>query len=187
MPRYDVPRAAEGPLRLVQLLVNSVDHEHGREWVPDPAALGRWLEERGLDVRTHPTRTDLEHTYALREALRSLLRANNGGAVDPAAVAVVNETARRGRLELRLGADGGAAVEVDGTGGDGALARIVGVVFEAMRDGSWTRLKACRRCKWVFWDTSKNRSGSWCSMQLCGNRAKTRAYRRRRAATGGPP
>jgi predicted RNA-binding Zn ribbon-like protein len=31
-----------------------------------------------------------------------------------------------------------------------------------------------------FYDYSPNRSAAWCSMQLCGNRAKTRAYRRRR-------
>jgi predicted RNA-binding Zn ribbon-like protein len=48
-----------------------------------------------------------------------------------------------------------------------------------MLDGSWSRLKACRQCGWAFYDYSRNRSGSWCSMQLCGNRTKTRAYRRR--------
>jgi len=34
MPRYDLPNAAPEPLRLVQLFVNSLDHEHGREWLP---------------------------------------------------------------------------------------------------------------------------------------------------------
>ena len=184
MPRYDVPRAAEGPLRLVQLLVNSVDREHGREWLPDPDALGRWLDERGLAAGVSPTAGDLERAHALREALRALLRANNGTPLDPTAVAVVNDVARRGGLELRLRTDGTGGVVVGGRGVDGSLARIVGVVLEAMRDGSWSRLKACRNCMWVFWDTSKNRSGSWCSMQLCGNRTKTRAYRRRRAAAG---
>jgi predicted RNA-binding Zn ribbon-like protein len=50
-----------------------------------------------------------------------------------------------------------------------------------MLDGSWSRLKACRNCCWSFYDYSPNRSATWCSMQLCGNRKKTRAYRRRRA------
>jgi predicted RNA-binding Zn ribbon-like protein len=54
-----------------------------------------------------------------------------------------------------------------------------------MVDGSWSRLKACRNhgCRWAFYDYSRNRSASWCSMQLCGNRTKTRTYRRRRGAT----
>ena len=48
-----------------------------------------------------------------------------------------------------------------------------------MADGTWRRLKACREdtCQWAFYDRSKNRSGTWCSMAVCGNRAKARAYR----------
>jgi predicted RNA-binding Zn ribbon-like protein len=50
-----------------------------------------------------------------------------------------------------------------------------------MSDGSWSRLKCCRNhdCRWSFYDYSKNRSATWCSMQICGNRTKTRAYRQR--------
>ncbi|MGH2778535.1 MAG: CGNR zinc finger domain-containing protein, partial [Actinomycetota bacterium] len=33
--------------------------------------------------------------------------------------------------------------------------------------------------KAAFYDHSKNRSGKWCTMRVCGNRAKTRAYRER--------
>ena len=78
-------------------------------------------------------------------------------------------------------------VGIDGDGGvgvsaDDALGRIVAVAVTAMLDGTWPRLKVCRNCGWSFYDYSKNRSASWCSMQLCGNRAKTRAYRKRRLA-----
>lgn len=61
------------------------------------------------------------------------------------------------------------------------LGPIVAVAFEAMLDGSWRRLKACPQCGWAFYDYSKNRSATWCSMSICGNRLKTRAYRRRHA------
>jgi predicted RNA-binding Zn ribbon-like protein len=38
-------------------------------------------------------------------------------------------------------------------------------------------------CRWLFLDTSKNRSRQWCSMQSCGNRHKARRhYQRLRAA-----
>jgi predicted RNA-binding Zn ribbon-like protein len=42
-------------------------------------------------------------------------------------------------------------------------------------------LKACRNadCHWIFYDATKNRSGAWCEMGLCGNRAKARSYRER--------
>ncbi len=66
-------------------------------------------------------------------------------------------------------------------GVDGAIGRVLAVAFTAMSGGTWSRLKACRNhgCRWAFYDYSRNRSASWCSMQLCGNRTKTRSYRRR--------
>ena len=53
----------------------------------------------------------------------------------------------------------------------------------AQADGAWERLKACRQetCGWLFYDASRNRSSNWCSMQVCGGREKSRAYRRRHA------
>jgi predicted RNA-binding Zn ribbon-like protein len=50
-----------------------------------------------------------------------------------------------------------------------------------MHDGSWSRLKACRddACAWAFHDTSRSRTRTWCSMQVCGNREKARSFRAR--------
>jgi len=162
-PRYDVPKAAPEPLLQVQRFLNSVDLEHELDWLPD------WLAERGLDG-------ELERARALREALRVLVLANNGAALEEPAVARVNTAAAR--LPLQLGTDG--RLHVGAT--DDALDGIVAIVLEAMLDGSWGRLKACRNCCWSFYDYSPNRSATWCSMQLCGNRKKTRAYRSRRRA-----
>ena len=63
---------SEGPLRLVQLFVNTIDVEHGREWWPTPRALELWISERALPA-ARPTTADLEHARDLREALRALL------------------------------------------------------------------------------------------------------------------
>ena len=40
------------------------------------------------------------------------------------------------------------------------------------------RLHACASdtCRWLFLDTSKNRTRRWCDMKTCGNRAKARRY-----------
>ncbi|MEU4242496.1 CGNR zinc finger domain-containing protein [Actinoplanes sp. NPDC026619] len=53
-----------------------------------------------------------------------------------------------------------------------------------MAGGGWNRLKLCSAadCRWAFYDTSRNGGGRWCSMEACGNRNKTRAYRRRNGA-----
>jgi len=74
--------------------------------------------------------------------------------------------------------------EARARGVDGALGAVVALVLTARADGSLARLKACRRdvCHWVFYDRSRNHSSHWCAMAVCGNRTKTRAYRRRRAA-----
>ncbi|HEX9031302.1 MAG TPA: CGNR zinc finger domain-containing protein [Streptosporangiaceae bacterium] len=37
-------------------------------------------------------------------------------------------------------------------------------------------------CHWAFYDRSPTSSGCWCSMAVCGSRAKSRAYRRRAAS-----
>jgi predicted RNA-binding Zn ribbon-like protein len=78
--------------------------------------------------------------------------------------------------------DGEARLEPARRDVDGALADLVGIVHTAMADGTWSRLKACRRdvCQWLFYDRSRNRSAVWCQMAVCGNRIKTKAYRERR-------
>ncbi len=46
-----------------------------------------------------------------------------------------------------------------------------------------TRVKQCSGadgCDWLFYDTSKNGSRRWCSMEGCGSRAKMRRYNARR-------
>lgn len=185
-PRYDVPNAAPPPLRLVQEFVNTTDREHGREWLGSTSELAAWLRARALigpHVGVRPS--DLARAVELREALRDWLVANNTGDDGAAALAVLNRAAVRTRLGVEFD-DDGVALRTRARGVDRALGQIVALVADAVRDGSWDRLKACRNCRWAFYDYSRNRSATWCSMQLCGNRLKTRAYRRRTATPPRP-
>lgn len=182
-PRYDVPNAAPDPLRTVQAFVNTTDLEHRRERLVTPDDLGGFLAERGLsDAQTAVTFAGLRRARELREALRALLVANSGGPEPAAALEVLNAEARRARLTLQFPAPAVAEVVVLAAGTDAALGRILAIAAASMHDGSWPRLKACPNCRWAFYDHSRNRSATWCSMTLCGNRLKTRAYRRRRRA-----
>jgi predicted RNA-binding Zn ribbon-like protein len=183
-PRYDVPNAAPPPLRLIQELVNTTDLEHSREWLPDAAALRRWLAERKLPGAGTAGTDDLDRTLRLREALRALLLRNGGGKLDPKAPRSLNDVAEEARIRLRFGSDGIATLEPAAGDVGAAHGRMLVIVYGAMADGSFTRLKACPQCRWAFYDYSKNRSATWCSMQLCGNRRKTRAYRARQRAEG---
>lgn len=65
-------------------------------------------------------------------------------------------------------------------------ARLLAVALNAVADGHWHRLRACPDCQWVFYDSSRNASRTWCAMTSagpsrrgCGSIAKTRAYRAR--------
>jgi predicted RNA-binding Zn ribbon-like protein len=179
VPRYDVPKAAPQPLRLVQSFVNTVDLENKREWLGDPGALAAWARERRLvPTRTKFTNRDLERALELREAFRLLLAANRDRKADAAAFGLLARAADSAHLSVVF-ADGAPKLESRAAGIDGLCGQLVSVAVTAMLDGSWERLKACRNCRWAFFDESKNRSARWCSMSLCGNRLKTRAYRRR--------
>jgi predicted RNA-binding Zn ribbon-like protein len=174
---------APGSLAIVQAFVNTVDREHGPDLLDDAAGLEEWLERHLLPARVGSG--DLERARELREALRSLLLANNGEPRDPDAQAVLERAGRRCGLEAAFPPDGAALVPT-ARGVDGALGRILAAAFAAMLDGSWQRLKACPRevCGWAFYDRSTNASATWCSMRVCGGRVKAGAYYRRRRAAG---
>lgn len=178
-----MPKAAPQPLRLVQEFVNTVDLENDREWLATPADLLAWGRDRGLiEPEASSLRAqDLRRARGLREALRTLIRANNVKVPVGEARAVLANAAIRAGFTIRF--DSGTPELVPrATGVDGLLGRILAVTYVALVDGSWARLKGCRNCRWAFFDESKNRSARWCSMTLCGNRLKTRAYRRRRTS-----
>ena len=179
MPRYDVPNAAPEPLRLVQQFVNTVDKVHGQEWLATPEELLKWFAERGVEVG-RASAGDLRRARELRESLRVLLYANNGGPLDDGSVAAFNREVIAARVIPVLESGRTVRLVPERGGVDGALGHVLAVALEAMVAGDWRRLKVCRHCSWAFYDYSKNRSGAWCSMLLCGNRSKTRAYRGRR-------
>jgi len=162
-------------LRLVQRFLNTSDHEYGNEWIGTPKAFSSWLGEHDTSV-ARVTRTDVARAHAVREALRTLVIGGDAAG----ACALLDEEARRATLCVSFGGSGSLVASRSGV--DGFLARVFAVVHDAMRDGTWQRLKACPNCHWAFWDESKNRSATWCSMELCGNRLKTKRYRSRRAA-----
>jgi predicted RNA-binding Zn ribbon-like protein len=186
---HDHPKAAPDELDHIRQLVNTLDIETGKEQLGDPQALGEWLGERNLLPDGEPplNDADVRQTQSMREALRKLLLAHNGAPLDPAAVDEVNAAAKSAELVVRFDAHGHAALSPVRPGIDGALGRLLAIVFRSMADGTWERLKACRddSCEWAFYDWSKNRSGAWCDMAVCGNRAKARAYRERRPRGAG--
>ena len=175
---------APGALRLVEAFVNTVNHERAVDAIATDAGLRGWLVEFGLDRACGTIGSgDVAAAGEVREAIRALLRTNAGAALDPAAVAVLDRAADRTAMTLRFGA-GGSRIVARGLGIDAVLGLLLGIVHDAIHDGSFGRLRSCRneRCAWAFYDRSRNLSASWCSMAICGNRMKIRSYRSRKAA-----
>lgn len=179
---------APGELELVRQFVNTLDIEAGTEALSTPEALGTWLSEAGLShAKLEPTVAELRRAVRLREALRETLVAHSEpSCTEPAdAWRALDEAARRARLHVRFDPGGSALVEPEAEGVDAALGRLLAIVQGAIAQDTWRRLKACRlhTCEWAFYDHTKNRSGAWCNMAVCGNRAKARTYRERHAGS----
>jgi predicted RNA-binding Zn ribbon-like protein len=175
-------KAAPAQLALIEDFVNTFDLEDGDEAFPIPSALADWLAERGLAAPGEALdHEDLARALAVREALRALLLANNGGELDSGALATLNAAADRARLTVAIDDAGQARVEPRAAGIDRAFGALLGIVARAQADGTWERMKACpwHTCHVAFYDHSRNRSRTWCSMAVCGNRAKAQTYRRR--------
>jgi predicted RNA-binding Zn ribbon-like protein len=175
----DTREVAPGSLALVEEFLRS------RNAVTSAADLGRWCADRDLTADAAPGPADVtaeayERALRLREALRSLMLANNGGPADPDAAALVNAEIEACGLRPEVAADGsGLRWRHSETGLRAAL--LTGVVT-AMADGTWPRMKACAAddCGYVFYDRTRNKSGRWCDVAGCGANARMRAYRRRR-------
>jgi predicted RNA-binding Zn ribbon-like protein len=178
-------KTAPQPLYLVQRFVNSVDLETGDDELSGPEALRAWLVERGLMQPGESVGdADLRRAVDVREGLRAVLLANNGLPLDEGKVERLDRAVRHAgvRVRFRPGRDPELIPEAGGF--DGALARLMAIVAAAVEHGRWERLKACPRegCAWAFFDRSKNRSGRWCKMEVCGNLEKARTFRERRRA-----
>ncbi len=175
---------APGELELVRAFCNSVDIEAGREELTDARALARWLRRHGLiGARDRVGDEELARALALREALRDVLAAHSGLAVDERSLRIVNAASAAAPVAVVIDPDCASELRPAARGFDGAIARLFAIIARADAEGTWRRLKACTAddCRWVFYDHSRNRSSSWCDMAVCGNRAKARAFRERRA------
>jgi predicted RNA-binding Zn ribbon-like protein len=198
---------APGDLATLQAFVNTLDIEQGTDALATPTGLGRWFQDAGLatDAGEQAGPRDLSLAIDLREALRGVLRshvthkagrgpaagadarikpAGPAGRTHPAGtdpVVALAAVAAAMRAGIHAEPDGRVVVVPADSGTRAALTRLLLIAAEAGTAGTWPRLKVCGAddCQWAFYDRSPTRSGCWCSMQICGSRAKSRAYRNR--------
>jgi hypothetical protein len=159
-------------IRIVEEFLNTLDERtfsrHGTahtggETLSSPGALASWLASHGLiPPGTRLREADLTAALALRSALRFPEAAPNG-------------------LPLHLAPDPAGGLRLVAQTGTPGLDPIVETTARYVARGQWHRLKLCAApdCRWAFYDTSRSGAGRWCSMAACGNRHKTRMYRKR--------
>ncbi|MGJ5827470.1 CGNR zinc finger domain-containing protein [Streptomyces ossamyceticus] len=160
---------APGGLALVESLVNTLDLESGADALDTPE--GR--------ARLALTATeDLADVRELRESLRAVCLAH-AGHPPHRAVTPLGDLLAAAPLVVAVRADDGSASLRPAADPSPLLARVAAAVAEALTAGTWQRLKACEAadCHWAYYDRSPAGRGRWCSMQVCGARAKMRRYR----------
>jgi len=149
----------EGDAQLVVMFLNTYDVETGRDELSSKEAWDAWAAFHDL-----PRAGPLSTARAARHALRGAAGDGQGDA-------------RRFAVDVLVGVIDG----VPQTVAPDAAAAVLAAAARVAEAGRWSRIKLCaaESCRWAFVDESRNRSRTWCSMEVCGNRAKARSFRAR--------
>lgn len=169
---------------MVVEFLNSRHQAVGTDELETTEQMRRWLARHRLAApQADYSEAERRHLCEVREALVALVAANAGAGVPRRPVTILNEAARRVRLGVRLHPEDGYRLMAEGVGVDRPVGDLLVRVMGAMAAGTWQRLKLCANpdCERAYVDLSRNRSGRWCSMAVCGNRMKGRSYRRRQS------
>jgi predicted RNA-binding Zn ribbon-like protein len=176
------------------------------EWIGDGAGLLDWLRQAGLvapaeleeiAARARPGEFDRVAGQAreLREWFRAFVRDHAGR---PIGAEAMTELAPLERLLERDEAYMQVVVHADGHGHrhlalatkrrwrapESLLIPIGEAIARVVVEADFTHVKACEghRCTLMFVDQTRGRARRWCSMGVCGNRAKVTAHRKRKKA-----
>lgn len=128
----------------------------------------------------------------LREAIRSLAVATiEKRAPDTASVTTLNGFLARPAASHALARRGERLVATIEPLRNDAASSLYPIAVAALRlftERDPRHLKKCAnpRCVLLFYDATKSHTRRWCSMGLCGNRAKVAAFARRRRGEAAP-
>lgn len=171
------------------------------DWIADGEGLLRWLAQAklvppevldALKARAKPG--ELDHVAGqardLREWFRGFVRKHMGKPLTPRALKELESLNRllesdEGTSRIVLHHDDGDAFALERTRRWRSAASLLLPIGEAMAkvvcEESFSDIKACEgpACTLLFADHTRARARRWCSMAVCGNRAKQAAHRSR--------
>ncbi len=179
-------KRAPEPLDLVQRFVNTRNRLRDYDLLGDVGEAARWLSDEGFSLDEGISIEELQRILALREAIRAILAAHTLGASGDSNRAAVelDKICETSRMRASFAPEGRPQLLTASGAVEGFVEALLVAAIQAQHAGIWRRLKACANedCRWVFYDKSKNHSGNWCVMEICGSRAKMHTYRQRRAS-----
>jgi len=172
------------------------------DWISDGEGLLRWLEQAQLvpsdvldTMRKQAEPGELDRVAAqarnLREWFRTFVRQHKGKplkASDLAELEPLNRLLARGEEFGQLvGGGHGKAARLEfrrerrWRSSESLLLPIGEALARLLSEEDFSDVKACEGpiCTLMFADRTRGRSRRWCSMEICGNRAKQIAHRHR--------
>lgn len=175
------------------------------DWLEDGEGLLGWLQQaqlvpeavlRSARERAIPGEIDrlAGQARALREWFRRFVREHKGRplqAADLMALDPLNELLKRDEryAEVVAGPSGvfALAQKRRWNSADALLLPIAEAMARLVCDEDFSHVKACEgpACTMLFADHTRGHARRWCSMALCGNRAKQAAHRLRQKASSG--
>ncbi|EPH41903.1 CGNR zinc finger domain-containing protein [Streptomyces aurantiacus] len=141
-----------------------------------------WLAANRLDGRFTADGRTLEHLLRARDALAGLVDLPGRPGGEPAAVARVDAVLAHGRIRATL-TPAGPGEEPEFEDPSWGPAWLAARDYLELLTRAPDRIRGCAHdaCVLHFFDTSRNGTRRWCSMAVCGNRAKaSRHYARSR-------
>jgi predicted RNA-binding Zn ribbon-like protein len=192
---------ADAPgLDFLNSVATPVDEEV--DWISDGAGLLAWLEQAGIvsrsaiaAVRARSTSAELDAVAArareLREWFRAYVQKRKGrslAAKDLRDLGPLNQLLERDEQYGQIvadAADGVVSFELRANrrwkSAESLLMPIAELLAKLVCEEDFAHVKACEgpRCTLMFADHTRGHARRWCSMAICGNRAKVAAHRAR--------
>lgn len=177
------------------------------DWLETEACLLDWLEQSGLCEKAELARVcdgarsgdfarALHEIHAFRDAFRAFVQMTAGQGELPfehPLVSRINDILRSRPLKMQIQTsqppNGQKPTLVLSTKYElntpqDLLPRIAETCARLICEADFTYVRNCEgpTCTLYFLDISKNHKRRWCSMKVCGNRAKAAAHRKAKAA-----
>jgi predicted RNA-binding Zn ribbon-like protein len=151
------------------------------ERLREPGDLERWLAQAGLGAPGSASQADLAAALRLREAIYGLVLLDPGRRL-PGAARVINEMATPAPLAPELDDAGRGSAWASGGTVTQALSSVARDAIDLLSGPLIAQVRSCAGpdCTILFIDTSRPGTRRWCSMEACGNQAKSAGLRRQR-------